>query len=150
MEDLRQYLKDFVEPALADFEKNPASVRHAFLACVVTFHSVDYLAHPRKSAPLRQEWNKQSKAFAIVDDVAHAFKHVKSGNPANPELRAKEVVSMPGAFDVAAFQAGAFDVGGVTLETDPTVNVLAVVKEAASFVRKQLMTTSRTREREQS
>jgi hypothetical protein len=138
MEDLRQYLEDFVEPALADFEKNPASLRHAFLACVVTFHSVDYLAHPRKSAPLRQEWNKQSKAFAIVDDVAHAFKHVRSGNPANPDLRAKEVISMPAAFDVAAFDAVAFDVGGVTLETDSTVNVLAVVKEAVSFVRQQL------------
>jgi hypothetical protein len=68
----------------------------------------------------------------------NAFKHVKSGNPANPDLRAKEVVSMPAAFDVAAFDPVAFDVGGVTLETDPTVNVLVVVKEAVSFVRKQL------------
>src|SRR5712691_4497483 len=50
MEDLRQYLNDFVEPTIADFENNPASVRHAFLACVVTFHSADYLAHPRRPA----------------------------------------------------------------------------------------------------
>lgn len=138
MEDLRQYLEDFVEPALADFERNPASVRHAFFACVVTFHSVDYLAHPRKPATLRQQWKRQSRAFAIVDDVAHAFKHVKSGNAANPDLRAKEVVSMPAAFDVTAFDAAAFNVGGVTLETDPTVNVLEVVKEAVSFVRQKL------------
>jgi hypothetical protein len=138
MEDLRQYLNDFVEPTIADFENNPASVRHAFLACVVAFHSVDYLAHPRRPAALRQEWNRQSEAFAIVDDVAHAFKHVKTGNPANPDLRAREVVVMPAAFDVATFDAAAFDAGSVTLENDLTVNILAVVKEAAAFVRVQL------------
>ena len=105
------------------------------MACVVTFHSVDYLAHPRK--PVRQLWNGRSKAFAIVDDVAHAFKHVKVGNPASPDLRAKEVVALHGAFS-AGFSSG-FQVGGVTLKSDPSVNVLAVVKEAAAFVRRQLL-----------
>jgi hypothetical protein len=104
----------------------------------MTFHSVDYLAHPRKPARLRQLWNGQSKAFAIVDDVAHAFKHVKAGNPASPDLRAKEIVAIPGAFDPAAFSS-AFLFGGVTLKSDPSVNVLAVVKEAAAFVRRQLL-----------
>jgi hypothetical protein len=42
-----------LEPAIADFERNPTSVRFAFMACVVTFHAVDYLAHPRRPAPLR-------------------------------------------------------------------------------------------------
>jgi hypothetical protein len=138
MEDLRQYLKDFVEPTIAEFEANPASVRHAFIACVITFHSADYLAYPQTSRILRQEWNQQSRAFAIVDDIAHAFKHVKTGNPANPDLRAAEVVAMPGAFDVAAFDAAAFDTGSVTLENQPGVNVLAIVKEAAKFVRMKL------------
>ena len=55
MQDLELYLCDFVEPTIAEFEKNPASVRHAFVACVVTFHAVDYLAHPKKPAPLRQK-----------------------------------------------------------------------------------------------
>src|SRR5262245_28790713 len=130
MEDLQRYLNDFVEPTIADFESNPASVRHAFLACVATFHAVDYLAYPRRPAGLRQDWNRQSRAFAIVDDVAHAFKHVKTGNPANPDLRAQQVITMSAAFDVATFDAAAFDVGGVTLESDPSVNVLAVVKQA--------------------
>jgi hypothetical protein len=136
MEDLRRYLNDFVEPTIADFEVNPASVRHAFMACIVTFHSVDYLAHPKASRPLRQQWNEESPAFAIVDDVAHAFKHVKAGNPANPDLRAREVVAKRGAFS-PGFSAG-FDVGMVTLENDPTTNVLAVVKEASDFIRAQL------------
>jgi hypothetical protein len=70
-------------------------VRLAFIACVATFHSVDYLAHPRKPAILRQQWGKKSKAFKTVDKIAHAFKHVvASGNPANSNLRAKEVISV--------------------------------------------------------
>ena len=138
MEDLRRYLRDFVDPAIADFERNPGSVRHAFTACVVTFHTVDYLAHPRQPAPLRQEWNRLSRAFATVDDIAHAFKHVKAGNPASPDLQAHEVVAMPGAFDTVAFEATAFDVGRVTLENGPGVNILTVVKEAAAFVGAQL------------
>src|SRR5881394_2825287 len=129
MEDLRRYLRDFVEPAIAEFEQNPAAVRHAFVACVVTFHSVDYLAHPKRPAALRQDWKKQSPAFAVIDGVAHAFKHVKAGNPSGPHLSAKEVVALPGASDAAAFTAAAFDVGSVTRENDPGVNLLAVVKK---------------------
>jgi hypothetical protein len=135
MEDLQQYLRDFVAPAIADFERNPSSVRHAFMACVVSFHAVDYLAYPRRPATLRQEWNRLSRAFAIVDDVAHAFKHVKAGNAANPDLQVKQVVAVPGVFDAAVFDGSVFDVGSVTLENEPGVDVLAVVKEAADFIR---------------
>jgi hypothetical protein len=142
MQDLERYLEEYVEPTIADFAGNPSSVRHAFIAAVVTFHCVDYLAHPRKSATLRDQWNKRSKAFAAVDDIAHAFKHVKTGNPANPDLRAREVVSMPGAFDAAAFDAGAFDVGSVTLENDTTVNVPTVLREALAFIREQIASPS--------
>ncbi len=45
MEDLERYLKTVVDPTIDDFKKNPASVRHAFLACVATFHAIDYLAY---------------------------------------------------------------------------------------------------------
>src|SRR5260370_31325747 len=72
MEDLRRYLEEFVEPTIADFEKDPASVRRAFLACVATFHSVDYLAHPRKPQQLRQKWKRAAKAFTVVHDLPHA------------------------------------------------------------------------------
>jgi hypothetical protein len=63
---------------------------------------------------------------------------VKAGNPASPDLQAHEVVAMSGAFDAAAFESAAFGVGCVTLENEPGVNMLAVVKEAAAFVRSQL------------
>jgi hypothetical protein len=41
MEDLRRYLEEIVEPTVKDFAEHPASVRHAFLACVATYHAVD-------------------------------------------------------------------------------------------------------------
>ena len=67
--------------------------------------------------------------------VRYAFKHVKAGNAANPDLQAKQVVAIPGDFDPTVFGGPAFDVGSVTLENDPSVNVLAVVKAAAAFIR---------------
>ena len=72
---------------------------------VVTFHSVDYFAHPKKSRRLRQKWKSRSSAFATVDTIAHAFKHVKAGNPASPDLRAAGVVAKRGAFS-SGFSAG--------------------------------------------
>jgi hypothetical protein len=56
MEDLEIYVETFVEPVIADFAANRASVRHAFVPCLVTFHAVDHLAHPRNAKGLRQQW----------------------------------------------------------------------------------------------
>jgi hypothetical protein len=134
MEDLRIYLQEFVEPTIAEFERDPSSVRLAFIACVVTFHSVDYLAHPRKSAALRETWNRTSDAFKMVDQIAHAFKHVKA-RKRDTVLNASEVVAV-GSFS-RGFSPG-FDLARVTLESDPTVDVLTTVKEAAAFIERQL------------
>jgi hypothetical protein len=141
MEDLEQYLEEIIEPTIADFANNPASRRHAFLACVATFHGVDYLAHPRRPAPLRQKWQQRSEAFRIVDRVAHAFKHVVSGSPSNPRnahLQAKDVVSVRGAFQANAFSS-AFQIASVRLASDPTVDILRSVQEAAQFLREELV-----------
>src|SRR5262245_31592580 len=103
MEDLVRYLDEIVEPTVKDMEAHPTSVRHAFLACVAVFHSIDHLAHPRKSRSLREQYKRESPDFALVDRVAHAFKHVVSGNPRGPDrLKATEVISSPpAAFDVS-------------------------------------------------
>lgn len=137
MEDLKEYLESFVDPSIAELEQNPTSVRYAFVASVVIFHCVDYLAHPRRPASLRQNWRQQSKAFRTIDEVAHAFKHVISGNPRKPNLKAHEVVSKVGVFDATAFSPE-FDVGSVTLENDPSVSVLTIAKEAVEFIRQQI------------
>jgi hypothetical protein len=140
MEDLERYLDEIAEPTIKDFEAYPTSVRHAFLACVAVFHGVDYLAYPRKrSATLRQEFRRQSRAFAIVDDVAHAFKHVTAGNREKPNLKADEVISRPPAFynKSGAWGLSRWDdpVGGVTLDGDRRVDLLEVVKAARDFLR---------------
>jgi hypothetical protein len=116
-------------------------VRHAFLACVTTFHSVDYLAHPRKPASLRKKILDQSPEFALVDRVAHAFKHVISGNAASPRkqpLKSADVIARPpatpGALIPGLSRAGDA-VGGVTVDTQNDVDLLETVQRAVEFIR---------------
>jgi hypothetical protein len=140
MEDLERYLDEIVEPTIKDFAAHPTSVRHAFLACVAVFHGVDYLAFPRKRpSTLRQQFRRQSPAFAIVDKVAHAFKHVAAGNPAKPDLKADEVISRPPAYYNKSGARGLSrwndPVGGVTIDSDRRVDLLEVVKAARDFLR---------------
>ncbi|HEV2187554.1 MAG TPA: hypothetical protein VGR70_10115 [Stellaceae bacterium] len=144
MEDLVQFLDEVVEPTIADFEANPTSRRHAFLACVATFHGVDYLAHPRKPQLLRQKFNKASPEFALIDRVAHAFKHVVSGHEASPQrprLKAAEVIPRPPAFwgttMVWGLSRWGDAVGGVTLDQDREVDLLTILKSTVAFLRAQ-------------
>jgi hypothetical protein len=138
MEDLARYLSEIVDPTVKDFERDPTSVRHAFLACVAVFHSVDYLAFPRSSRGVRQEFNNQSQEFAVVDRVAHAFKHVSTGRPSE-RFKASDVISRPpAAWDVAgAWDLSRWDdsVGGVTLDSDRSVDLLEVIRDAVTFLR---------------
>lgn len=78
MNDLARYLELIVEPTVDDFKRNPLSVRHAFLACVATYHAIDRMTYPKPPGNLKREWRKNCPEFAIVDMVAHHFKHVKS------------------------------------------------------------------------
>jgi hypothetical protein len=78
MNNLISYLKLIVEPTVEEFRRNPISIRHAYLACVATYHASDRAAHPHHPNPLQQEWRNKSRAFATVEGVALDFKHVKS------------------------------------------------------------------------
>jgi hypothetical protein len=143
VEDLVRYLKEIVTPTVADFEANPTSVRHAFLACVATFHAVDYLAYPRKSPGTRSRFRDQSTDFALVDRIAHAFKHVATGHEnarGNPRLTFREVIPRPPAhWGTATWGLSRWgdNVGGVTLDHERNVDLLTVVKEAVEFLRQQ-------------
>jgi hypothetical protein len=138
MEDLLRYLDDIVEPTITDFESHPTSVRHAFLACAATFHAIDYLAYPRKSRGLRQKFRKESADFAIVDDVAHAFKHVVAGDRRKPSLKAQQVISRPparlGVLVLGLSRLGDAH-GGVTLANDVRVDLLGALKRAVTYLR---------------
>ena len=58
-----QFLDEVVEPTIRDFEADPTSRRRAFLACAATFHAIDYLAYPSKSAAIRSKLQAASKTL---------------------------------------------------------------------------------------
>jgi hypothetical protein len=90
--DAKSYIEEIVDPTIADFRDHPASRRHAFLACVVTFHCIDYIMHPKKSKNLRRLFRKENLDFATVDRVAHAVKHVRSdGDSKSSEIQTRSL-----------------------------------------------------------
>jgi hypothetical protein len=144
--DFPQYFTEIVEPTIQEFAENPTSRRLAFLACVVTFHAIDYLAaaeNTPNTGNLKKRFGNESAEFAIVDRVAHAFKHVNAGHPnapINQPLTSGEVISRPpGRWGVAVWGLSRWDdpVGGVTLDLEPRVDLLATVRAAADFIRAQ-------------
>jgi hypothetical protein len=138
--DAESYMREIVDPTINDFEANPRSRRHAFVACLVTCHCADYLALPRKAQQLRNELKKQSMAFSMIDRVAHAFKHVQSGHVNSPQdkpLNVTAVFERPPALAGVA-QCGLSrcgdPVGGVEVWGEDTPDLLHAVKKAAEFL----------------
>jgi hypothetical protein len=139
--DAPTYLGQIVDPTIADFEKYPHSRRHAFLACLVTFHTLDYIEHPKNKENRRNDFRKKSNAFAIVDRVAHAIKHIKSGNDKNKHNRSllvDHVYSRPPAV-AGGMQCGVSRlgdrIGGVALWGEDNSDLLPAVREAVEFLR---------------
>jgi hypothetical protein len=140
--DVGQYADMIVDPTIAEFESDPRAVRRAFLACVVTFHMIDYITHPKKSSARREEFRRASPAFATIDRVAHALKHVTAGethSPTQKPLAAGQVIERPpaiwnsGPWDLSRWNDG---IGGVTIAGEHHRDLLEDVKEAAAFLRK--------------
>jgi hypothetical protein len=137
--EIKRYFEQIVDPTIADFEANPTSVRHAFLAAVAVFHTIDYLGTGRFRKKFREHAD-----FASVDRIAHAFKHVQTGHPADPNLQplSSEGVIMrpPAAWDSGAWDLSSWDdtTGGVTLDSERAVDMLSAIKGAAQFVRQQV------------
>lgn len=137
--EIERYFEQIVDPTIADFEANPTSVRHAFLAAVAVFHAIDYL----DADSHRKKFRESNADFALVDRIAHAFKHVHTGHPADPNLQplsAEGVIARPAAaWDSAVWDLSSWDdaIGGVMLDGDRTLDVLSAVKRAAEFLRGQ-------------
>jgi hypothetical protein len=138
--DADRYFEQIVDPTIADFEANPTSVRHAFLAAVAVFHTIDYLNAKRD----RKNFRDANADFALVDRIAHAFKHVHTGHLADPNLQpltSEGVISRPAAaWDSAVWDMSTWDdaEGGVTLDSERATDVLSAIKGAALFVRQHL------------
>jgi hypothetical protein len=131
--DASNYMTEIVDPTISDFEANPTSRRHAFLACVVTYHTIDYLTRPKSPRILVKSFRDKSPEFALVDLVANAFKHVE-----NRPLRAEHVYSRPPALAGVAqcgISRAGDTTGGVALWGEDTADLLPTVKLAARFLR---------------
>jgi hypothetical protein len=78
VQSLKRYLELIVEPTFEDFKRNPGSVRHAYLACLVTYHAVDRVTFPAKPGNLVDKWRQESFEFTLIEQIALHLKHVKS------------------------------------------------------------------------
>ena len=132
MEDLERYLKEMVEPTLKDFEANPTSRRHAFLACVVIAHAVDYLEHLQRANLRREALKRRSPDFRLVDQIAHAFKHVRSS------LKQSQVIVRPPAYwgtAVWGLSHWGDETGGITVEDQIEIDLLDVARRTVALLR---------------
>jgi hypothetical protein len=132
-----EYMREIMEPTIKDLAQNRASKRHAFLACVVTYHTIDYLCGKRRKAVLRGEYRAQSPAFAAVDRIAHGRADAQPG----PKRSALRVAETP-ADSSAAFGEGNSEVnalGGARAVKLPGegADILAIVNQAADFLAKK-------------
>ncbi len=103
---------------------------------MLTFHVIDYLHTNPK--PHRDRHRVESAEFAMIDRVAHAFKHVKSKFE---PLESKDVISRPPAYwDVAQRDLSRCDdhVGGVTLVGERDIDMLGTIWLALTFLRSKI------------
>ena len=109
-----------------NMRKNQRRAARRFWRALPLFHSIDYLAYDKKrrktnkgtTGNLRKAFGKDSSAFARIDEIAHAFKHVVSSG--RRKLRAEEVISRPagrlGEMQLGLSRLG-HSLGGVTLSS---------------------------------
>jgi hypothetical protein len=116
-----EYLRDILQPTIKDLAQNRTSKRHAFLACVVTFHMIDCLSGKRRKAVLRGEYRVQSPAFAAIDRIAHGRAEGQLGRARSPS-HVGETTADSDAFASLAGEG---------------TDILALVNEAADFLAKK-------------
>ena len=134
----QEYLELIVEPTVAEFEQDQSSVRRAFLACVAVFHTIDYI-RPKKYQNLRKLFREECAAFATIDRVASAFKHVESDGKA--PLKASAVYGRPPALAGVAMAGRSLSgdiTGAVVIDGENGDSLMVVVCEALDFLRQKL------------
>lgn len=133
MNALTRYLKLIVEPTVEEFQRNPFSLRHCYLACAATFHSIDRAAEMARKNPkgLRQVWGRQSMEFKLVDIVAHDFKHIHASDRKGP----------PNTIPLSFALYGSMGLNTHTLndtgQLESLRNLTFVVRDALKFVHAQ-------------
>lgn len=133
MFDARRYLQEIVTPTVDDYAANVRSVRHGFLACLVTFHTLDYLAKGTHKDTMRTQMRKECPSFREIDGIAHALKHTAAAG----NLRPEHVIERPPAvWDEAVWDLSRWDdeVGGVTLSSKTDLDLLKELNLALAYL----------------
>ena len=120
-----EYMRDILQPTIKELVQNRTSKRHAFLACVVTYHMIDYLCGKRRKAVLRGEYRLQSPAFAAVDRIANGRAEAQSARAPSPSRVGETPAGLAALVEGEASLAGEW------------TDVLALVNEAAEFLAKK-------------
>jgi hypothetical protein len=134
----QEYLELIVEPTVAEFEQDQASVRRVFLASVAVFHTIDYI-RPKRTQNLRKLFRDECPAFAKIDRVAHAFKHVESDGKV--PLKASAVYGRPPALAGAAMAGRSLagdPTGAVLIDGESGNSLIVALRESLDFLRKKL------------
>ena len=145
--DPEEYLSTMVRPTLREYAEDRSSVRRAFLACVVTFHTIDYIANGEKPAVLRSRVRKECPSFILIDRVAHAFKHASTGNLRDEvqPLKSKQVRSRSSAiFGQAVFGEAIFGDahGGVIIPGAMHTELYDELQKVISYFEMQIASTA--------
>jgi hypothetical protein len=132
MNAAQRYLKDVVEPAFLDFQRNPNSARYACQACVAVYHAIDRFTYPKDPGNLKKDWRKR-KEFRIVDMVAHKYKHVVSDDEKEPieagKLTLRALVFGKEVLGTYGFNATDLGEGGIDLH-----NLKFIIRDAIKFL----------------
>jgi hypothetical protein len=128
-----EYIRQIVEPTIKEMVANRSSMRHAFVACLATFHTLDYLAGNRRRAVVRGEYRRLSPAFAAIDRIAHAGGGKQSGDR-RPRTGAH---ARPFPGDERSFAMDAFaGLGGAP--GDQWMQACRLVNAAAEFLKNKI------------
>jgi hypothetical protein len=122
-----EYFRELVEPTIAEFEVNPASVRHAYAACMFAYHFADavaiHMVSTGAAAGIRDELGRirgelaaLTPCFRMVEGIAAVAKHLEATRtPVRPKVEDTHIGS-----EVALWTD---DKGNVALWTDSEGNV---------------------------
>jgi hypothetical protein len=130
---LTRYIELIVEPTVEEFNRNSTSLRHAYLACVATFHAIDRAAEMtnRRARDLRQVWGRQSQEFKLVDIVAHDFKHIRASNRSGAPDRIPVSMALYGQM---GFNTHMYNDTG---QVETLQHLTFIVGEAVEFIKSQ-------------
>jgi hypothetical protein len=142
------FFQRIVEPTVREYLDKRGDLRLGFLAAIVLNQMADYWAHDGHAptpANLRERLRIECTAFALINDVADASKHVELGRKSRRLTTVDQISSSQGLFD-APFGTGVFHeawVASATLD-DGTTHALDEAVLAVLAMWQTKLNTSRS------